>query len=72
MHSRSHLIVCLDALQARAEEVYTKLANLAVFLSEPATLVEREPEFLFNRVWQFAQDFDRAYMHVVKCAGGEK
>lgn len=52
--------------------MYTKLANLAVFLSEPATLVEREPEFLFNMIWQFAQDFDRAYMHVVKCAASEK
>ena len=62
----------MAAVQARAEEVYTKLANLAVFLSEPATLVEREPELLFNMVWRFAQDFDRAYMHVVKCAGSEK
>ena len=58
-------------LQGRAEQVYTKLANLAVFLSEPTTLIEREPEFLFNTVWQFSQDFDRAYMHVVKCAGAE-
>lgn len=56
-------------MQARAEEVYSKLANLAVFLSEPVTLIEREPEFLFNAVWQFANEFDRAYMHVVKCAG---
>ena len=35
--------------------MYAKLANLAVFLSEPTTLIEREPEYLFNAIWQFAQ-----------------
>lgn len=49
--------------------MYQRLASLAVFLSEPATLIEREPEYLFNAVWQFAQEFDRAYLHIIKCAG---
>lgn len=50
-------------------QVYQQLASLAVFLSEPATLIEREPEYLFNAVWAFAQEFDRAYLHIIKCAG---
>lgn len=49
--------------------MYQQLASLAVFLSEPATLIEREPEYLFNAVWAFAQEFDRAYLHIIKCAG---
>ena len=49
-------------------QVREQLTALALFLSEPASCVEREPEYLFNAIWQFAQDFDRAYLQVVKCA----
>lgn len=48
-------------------QVKLRLASLAVFLSEQPTKVENEPEFLFNAVWAFAQAFDRAYLHIVKC-----
>ena len=49
-------------------QVNAQLTALALYLSEPASCVEREPEYLFNAIWQFAQDFDRAYVHVARSA----
>jgi hypothetical protein len=50
-------------------QVHEQLTGLALFLSEPPTSVEREPEYLFNAIWRFAVEFDRALTQVIKCCG---
>ncbi len=68
---QSLLLISLGAvlrLSCGGVQVHEQLTGLALFLSEPSTSVEREPEYLFNAIWRFAAEFDRALTQVIKCS----
>ena len=58
----------MSDVQLLIMQVHKQLVALALFLSESVSCVDREPEYLFRAIWQFVQEFDRAYMQVAKSA----